>query len=272
MIDVVFKILVALVAIYIFMMLILYLLQGRMLYLPQQAINRMPASVGLQAEDLWVKTEDGIKIHGWYFHHPKADYVVVLSHGNAGNISGRLDIASMLHTLGVSVVMYDYRGYGDSEGDPSEKGLYMDLEAVVNFLKKEKGFHEKQMILYGRSIGGAVSAKIAAQFNFGGLVLDSSFTDLQSLVGELYPFVPSFLVRNKFSTIDQLQLLQQTPVLIFHSREDEIVNFRHGEKLYEAAAEPKKLVPLRGGHNDLFITSREKIEQAWAEYIDALKN
>lgn len=267
-----FKILVAFAGIYLFMILLLYLFQGQMLFLPQKDFYRTPAEAGLQSEDLWMSTEDGLQIHGWYFHNPAGTYAVILSHGNAGNISGRLDIAEMLYDMGLSVLLYDYRGYGKSEGRPHEKGLYRDIEAVVSFLRDKKNYRENRIVLYGRSLGGAVSAYAANRFDVAGLVLDSSFTDLKSMAGEIYPFVPSFLVRYELSTIDHLKALQNVPVMIFHSREDEIVNFRHGEKLYEAAGEPKKFVPLSGGHNDLFFTSYNTIRQSWTDFMDELGN
>ena len=268
--NMLFKILIALGGIYLFLILILFLFQGQMLFLPEKDHFRTPQSMGLKAEDVWVETKDGKQIHGWYFNKPNADSVVLLSHGNAGNISGRLEIAEMLLDLGASVLMYDYRGYGKSEGRPSEKGLYKDIEAVIGFLKEQKSYRENQIILYGRSLGGAVSAYGASKFNVGGLVLDSAFQDLKTMASDIYPIVPAFLVRYNFSAINYLKSIENTPVLILHSRDDEIAGFHHGEALYEAASEPKTFVPLRGGHNDLFFTSNRTIKRSWKEFLEEL--
>ncbi len=270
--DMLFKILIALGGIYLFLILVLFLFQGQMLFLPEREHFRSPQSIGLEAEDMWVETRDGKQIHGWYFNNESAERVVVLSHGNAGNISGRLEIADMLLDLDVSVLMYDYRGYGKSEGRPTEKGLYKDIDSVIGFLKDQKDYSENQIILYGRSLGGGVSAYGAANYNVAGLVLDSAFQDVKTMTSDIYPIVPTFLVRYNFSTINYLNSIQNTPILIMHSRDDEIVGFHHGEALYEAASEPKTFVPLRGGHNDLFFTSNNTIKRSWQEFLDQLDN
>ncbi|PKD43150.1 alpha/beta hydrolase [Rhodohalobacter barkolensis] len=269
--NLLFKILIALGGIYLFLIIILYLFQGQMLFLPEKEHFRSPQSLGLDAEDVLVETEDGLKIHGWYFSQSESDFVVVLSHGNAGNISGRLEIAEMLLDLGISVLMYDYRGYGKSEGRPSEKELYNDIDSVIGFLTERMDYKESQIILYGRSLGGAVSAYGAANHTVGGLVLDSAFKDIKSMASDIYPIVPTFLVRLNFSTINFLNSIENTPLLILHSRDDEIVGFHHGEELYEAASEPKKFVPLRGGHNDLFFTSNNTIKRSWQEFLERIK-
>jgi uncharacterized protein len=270
--NTIIKILIALAGIYLMLILILYLFQGQMLFLPDRQIYRTPADMGMDAADTWIETRDGKTLHGWYFPSEGADYVVVLSHGNAGNISGRIEIAEMLHGLGVAVLLYDYRGYGQSEGRPGERGLYKDISAVIGYLSSELEYREEQIILYGRSLGGAVSAWAAKEFNVAGLVLDSSFTDVRSMAREIYPIVPGFLVRFNLSTRQYLQAASGTPVLIMHSREDEIVGFHHGEQLYDAAGEPKRFVPLRGGHNDLFFTSMNTIRNSWADFLESLEN
>jgi len=268
--NMLFKILIALAVIYLFLILLLYMFQGQMLFLPEREHFRSPQSMGLESEDVWVETSDGKRIHGWYFNKEGAKKVVVLSHGNAGNISGRLEIAEMLLDLDVSVLMYDYRGYGKSEGRPSEKGLYRDIEAVIEFLTEQRDYRENQIILYGRSLGGGVSAYGASKYNIGGLVLDSAFQDLKTMASDIYPIVPTFLVRYNFSAINYLQSIENIPVMILHSRDDEIAGFHHGEALYEAASEPKTFVPLRGGHNDLFFTSNNTIKRSWKEFLEKL--
>lgn len=266
--DVISKIIVGLVIVYILLLAVLYLFQGQILFLPEREFYRTPSSMGLEAEEVWVEAADGVKVHGWYFEHPGSEQIVILSHGNAGNISGRLEIAEMFLNLGVSFLMYDYRGYGKSEGRPTEKGLYRDISAVIDFSQKEKNFKPENIILYGRSLGGAVAAYGAKTHKVGGLVLDSVFTDVPSMAKTYYPIVPEFMIRYRFSAINFLNDIEGIPVMILHSRDDEIVPYSHGENLYEAANDPKQFVELRGGHNSVFLTSYRRIKQNWNDYLN----
>lgn len=245
-----------------------FLFQDQLLFHPSSQIVQTPQSMGIEAEDFWVETEDGVRIHGWYFSHENSDQVIVLSHGNAGNISNRISIAETLLETGAAVLMYDYRGYGKSEGSPTEKGLQKDIEAVIDGLRVEKRYEEEQIFLYGRSLGGAVAAYGATKYNVGGLVLDSAFINLQSMVQDVYPFVPTFLAKYKFPTDQYLKELKDTPVIIMHSPNDELVEFHHGEILFDVANEPKQFVELRGGHNNNFFESRELIKESWRELLE----
>lgn len=235
--------------------------------MPSGRMLANPADTGLQAVDLWIKTEDGERLHSWYFPNEEAEFVVILSHGNAGNISGRLPIAETLLRSGASVLMYDYRGYGLSSGRPSEEGFYRDIEAVVASLITEKGYQEEKMVMYGRSLGGAVAAYAASRFNVAGLVLDSAFLNLRQMVRDIYPFVPSALALYSFPTDHFLSKLDGLPVMIIHSRQDEIVPFRHGVQLYEKIGESATFVESSGGHNNHFFISRELMEQHWRRFL-----
>ncbi len=226
-----------------------------------------PENYNLEAEDLWITTEDNEQLHSWYFPNEKSNRIIVLSHGNAGNISHRLDIAQTLLETGAAVLMYDYRGYGKSTGKPSESGLYLDIEAVIRALIDEKGYQENNIYLYGRSLGGAVAAYAATQFPVGGLVLDSAFKNLQAMVRDVYPFVPSFLTRHEFPTQRFINERKNMPIMIMHSERDEIVRFHHGKTLYQATHEPKKFVTLDGGHNNNFQVSRNIILNQWILFL-----
>ncbi len=241
----------------------MFLFQDRLLFMPSKGMVQTPDSFGITFEDFWVQTEDDVQIHGWYFPLEHTDQVIVLSHGNAGNISHRITIAETLLETGAAVMMYDYRGYGNSEGAPNEKGLYKDIKAVVEGLKNEKGYSEENIYMYGRSLGGAVAAYAATEFNVGGLVLDSTFKNLRSMVRDVYPFVPTFLAKYQFPTDQYLNELKNTPVIIMHSPNDEIVGFHNGKYLYENAREPKQFVELRGGHNTNFFESTDLIKENW---------
>ena len=255
---------------YLLLLVVMFLFQNKLLFMPTSGFVQTPQSVGLGAEDFWVETEDGVRIHSWYFPNSEADFVVVLSHGNAGNISYRIEIANTLLQVGASVLMYDYRGYGLSDGRPNERGLYKDIEAVIRGLKEEKNYAESQIIMYGRSLGGAVAAYAGTQFSLGGLVLDSAFTNLRAMVRDVYPFVPSRLARYEFPTEQFIQHPRNYPIMIMHSQNDEIVRYHHGRTLYEAIDAPKRFVEIRGGHNDNFFASRDIAVENWRWYLDEL--
>lgn len=262
------SILIAVAGIYLILMGLIYFFQDKLLFMPFSELVQTPESVGMSAQDFWVETTDGIRIHGWYFSNDDAEYVIVLSHGNAGNISYRLDIAKALIQSGASVLMYDYRGYGQSEGTPTEQGLYNDIQAVIDGLINHMEYAENQILMYGRSLGGAVAAYAAANRNVGGLVLDSAFLDLKTMVRDVYPFVPVKLAKYNFPTRKYVPEERSYPVMVMHSPEDDIVGFHHGELLYQQIKEPKRFVRLRGGHNNNFSLSKDTIVSSWRWYLD----
>lgn len=261
------SIIAAIAAGFFILLLLMYLFQNRLLFMPASGMVQTPASAGLEAEDFWTETEDGVRIHAWYFPNGESGRVIVLSHGNAGNISYRIDIARTLLETGAAVLMYDYRGYGKSGGRPSEQGLYRDVLTVTKALIDEKGYASENIFQYGRSIGGAVAAYAATQIEPGGLVLDSAFRNLRTMIGDVYPFVPTALAKYEFPTESYLARLNGLPVMIMHSPQDEIIRYHHGEELYEAAGEPKRFVQLRGSHNENFHASRELIVKSWTEFM-----
>lgn len=264
------SVLLTLFGIYLVLMGLMYLFQNKLLFMPSSGMVQTPESLGIEAEDFWVNTDDGVRVHGWYFPNENADFVIVLSHGNAGNISYRIEIARTLLNTGAAVLMYDYRGYGKSEGSPSEKGLYRDIEAVIEGLVDKKGYKEERIIMYGRSLGGAVAAYAATQYRLGGLVLDSAFKNLRGMVRDVYPFVPARLAKYEFPTERYIQEPRSYPVMVMHSPNDEIVGFHHGEYLYHLLEEPKRFVELRGSHNDNFFLSKDLIEKNWKGYMDEI--
>lgn len=245
---------------------ILYILQDKLLYHPSAHLSGTPSAIQVEWEDVYFKTADGLRLHGWYLPHEESEYVVIFSHGNGGNISDRLQLLEWMNKSGISVFIYDYRGYGKSEGTPTEKGLYQDIEAAWRYLTRNQSYDPSRIILFGRSLGGAVSANLAQKVDAGGLVLESAFTNLKDIASEAYPMVPSGLVRSKFPTLDYLSQ-SNAPVMVMHSRDDPLIGFHHGRELYEKAPEPKTFVELRGGHNNNFVESREVYFRAWKEFI-----
>ena len=214
--------------------------------------------MGLVFEDLRLATPDGLSLHAWYLPGPDTRRGAVLfCHGNGGNISHRLETLRILHDLGFSVLIFDYRGYGQSDGKPSEEGFYQDAQAAYEFLTQDKGFDPAEIVLWGRSLGAAVACRLAAGTQAGALVLESGFTSIPDMAAKRYPFLPSRLLsRFGFHSLNTLPAVR-CPTLVIHSPEDQTVPYEFGCKLYEAAPEPKAFLEIQGGHNDGFLHSRD---------------
>lgn len=241
-------VLLAIVIGYLLILLLLYLLQHSLMYHPARQLAYTPSAVGLDFEEVHFSTEDGVMVHGWYIPALEARGTVLFSHGNAGNISGRLETIRMLHQLNVNVLVYDYRGYGKSEGSPDEEGTYLDARAGWNFLTDKKNITEDEIIIMGRSLGGAVSAWLATSTKPAGLILESTFTSAKDLAQELYPWVPvRWLMKIEYPTKRYLQNIS-VPKLILHSSGDHLIPFHHGRQIFESANEPKDFFEMSGDH------------------------
>lgn len=232
-----------------------FLAQSRMVYLPDAAGGYgplTPADLGLDYEDVEIPTRDGLRLHGWLVHGG-GSRMLLFFHGNAGNISHRLESIRLFHELGLSVLIIDYRGYGRSEGRPSEQGTYADAEAAWTYLTERRGVAPSDIVVFGRSLGGPIAAWLAARHTPAGLVVESAFTSVPDLASELYWFLPvRWLSRFRYPTRDLVAGVD-CPVLVVHGRDDEIVPFAHGEAIYAAAREPRTLLELPGGHNDAYL-------------------
>lgn len=248
---------------------IVFVLQGNLIYFPDvgRQILLTPKDAGLDYEAVWLTTEDGVRIEAWYVPAPAARGAALLAHGNAGNISHRMDYALMFHHLGYSLLLLEYRGYGRSEGKPSEEGTYADARAAWRHLVAERGFPPERIVLVGESLGGAVVARLAAAERPGALVLSSCFVSVPELAAELYPWLPArWLARYRYDALEAIGRVS-SPVLIAHSRQDEIVPFRHGERLFAAVKGPKAFLELAGGHNDSFLFTREASREALGRFL-----
>jgi fermentation-respiration switch protein FrsA (DUF1100 family) len=250
----------------------LFFTQSHLVYFPQAGRDFIatPEQLGLVYESVTIETKDGIRLHGWFVPAQAArgaTWTVLFFHGNAGNISHRIDYLSMFHRLGYQTFIFDYRGYGQSSGAPSESGTYIDAEAAWNYLVEEKGIQPNRIALFGESLGGAVAAWLAAHERPGLLVLASAFTSLPDMAEKIYPFLPvRLLSRFNYNTLEYLGSVA-CPVLIAHSPRDEIVPFAHGQALYEAAPAPKEFLELEGGHNDGFVFMREAWVRVLSEFM-----
>ena len=230
----------------------LYFFQERFVYKPSTRIEGTPASVGMYYEEVSLVASDGVRLSGWYLPLADARGTVLFCHGNAGNISHLLAVAQDAHRLGLGILLFDYRGYGQSAGVPSEEGTHRDAEAAWNYLVQEAGLAPEQIAIIGRSLGGPIAARLARDKTPAALFLEETFTSIPELGRELYPIFPvDLLARYEYPTLEYLKQVE-CPVLISHSRDDMFIVFEHGQRLYEAAGQPKAFTELRGGHSSAF--------------------
>ena len=222
-------------------------------FFPSRGLGLNPSVMGLAFEDVYFKTRDHLTLNGWFLKNPHASSTIIFAHGNAGNISDRLSKIKFFYDLGLNVFIFDYRGYGKSEGKPSEAGIYLDAQGAYDYLQSQGRVDMENIILYGASIGGTVMIDLATRRNAALLVVESSITNAQDMAHIHYPFVPSFFLSLKFDSMNKVKALS-VPKLFIHSPQDEVVPYGIGQKLFEAAAEPKEFLKIHGGHNDGSMT------------------
>ena len=248
----------------------MYFQQPNMIFFPFKAIDETPADWGLDFEDVSFATEDGLALSGWYLPAPDAERVLLFFHGNGGNISHRGPSLALFHRLGLNVLIVDYRGYGNSEGSPSESGLYMDAMAAWSYLINEKGFTANEVVIFGRSLGGVVATNLASKVKASGLILESTFTSARDMASSVIPIFSKILVMRYGMNTDKHILDVHYPVLVLHSPDDDIVPFYLGKRVFELANEPKYFYTIRGSHNGGFYLSQPEYEQILAEWLGTL--
>jgi fermentation-respiration switch protein FrsA (DUF1100 family) len=228
-----------------------------MLYVPgaSRILLDPPRELGLGVRKVTVTAADGVRLVSWVMPADGgAGYWLLICHGNAGNISeaGRPYHYAGLRALGLSLFAFDYRGYGESGGAPSEPGLYLDAEAAYRYLRDTLGVPPERIVLFGHSLGSAVAVELASRVPAAGLVLDGALTSVVERAQELFPYAPvRWLAANRYPSIERVGSLT-LPKLFLHARDDEVIPLRHGRRLFQAAAPPKRFVELRGTHGDAF--------------------
>jgi len=248
----------------------MFLLQPGMVFYPLAALETTPRDWGLAYRDVNLTTEDGVKLHGWFIPRPGSQRVLLFFHGNAGNISHRGDSVRIFNRLGLSVFIIDYRGYGESLGSPSERGLYRDARAAWRWLTDDAGHAPDNIVIFGRSLGAAVAARLASETNPAGLILESGFSSARDASRAIFPLLSWLVIgRYDFDAASDLRRVH-CPVLVLHSRNDEIIPYQLGKKLFGAANQPKRFVDLRGGHNDGFLVSHPEYEQVLGEFLETV--
>lgn len=244
------NLLLVLAAGYVGLCLLAWLFQSRLVYFPGPPPARTPDAYGLAYEEVALTAADGVRLAAWYLPVESAPGCVLVCHGNAGNIEHRLMVARAFQAMGLSVLLFDYRGYGNSEGRPSEKGTVLDAQAALGWLLDERGFDLGRIALYGESLGGGVALALAAGRPLAAVVVESTFTSLPELGARIYPLLPVRLIASiRYDNLEALRTLR-APLLVLHSPEDEIVPFDFGRELFEAAPAPKEFIATAGRHND----------------------
>lgn len=241
-------------------------LQRSLLYHPGSPPVLDPGVLNLEWESAALETEDGEKLEAWLIEAPKARGCVLVSHGNAGSVEHRLGLAGSLVKMGFSVMLYDYRGFGNSTGDPSETGLYLDGTAAMEWLLAND-WQAERIVLWGESLGGGVATELATRFDCAALVLDHSFTSAVDAGSDVFPWLPvSLLSIDRYESLSKLPDVAE-PLLIIHSPDDETISYEHAERLLEASP-GAVLVTTEGGHNGLGFMSRASYRKHVREFLE----
>lgn len=266
------KLLVALVAFSLLSVvglnLVLYVRQPDFTFYPTRELVSSPKEVGLEFEDVTLTSANGNRIHGWYVPGKVTSKALLFFHGNGGNISHRNDSLLIFNRLGFSVLIIDYQGYGKSEGTVGETRMYEDGRSAYRYLVEQRGYRERDIVVFGRSLGGAVAARIASENRPAGVVLESTFSSAADMAGQLFPLLSRVMIRRySFDTATYAKRIH-SPVLILHSRADEVIPFELGEKVYAAANKPKIFAEMEGDHNHAFIQSQPAYQQVLGRFMD----
>ena len=238
------------------------------------------SNMPLPIQDVWFEAKDGVKLHGWYIPHEGAVATLLFFHGNAGNITHRLENVFFLHHLQLNVFIFDYRGYGRSEGEPDEDDIYLDSQAAYDTVLAQPGVSADSLFVFGRSLGGTFAAYTARENPVAGLILESTFTNAVDMADRMISILPGWLVSSKFDTVGRVSRMK-IPKLFIHGTRDNLIPFTLGRELYKAAAEPKEFYQIVGaGHNntyqiggkDYFDKIKEFITRTTAEQKTAGQN
>jgi uncharacterized protein len=240
-------------------------------YYPTNKLVGNPSMAGLKYKDLFIKTQDNETLHAWYIPKKNHKGVILFSHGNGGNISHRLSSLQIFHKLGYSTLIYDYRGYGKSSGKPSEIGTYVDISTAWNFLVLKKGFFPKDIIIFGRSLGGGISSWLAIKTNPRAVILESTFTSVPDLASDMYWWLPGrYFVKQNYNTLKRIHKIK-SPLLIIHSKTDGLIPYSHALKNFKKAKCKKTFLTIKGKHNGGYIISGEVYTNGIDNFLKNIK-
>lgn len=248
---------------------LLRIYEWRSLYVPSRRMMDSPSDYGMVFEEACIRTSDGKNLYGWWFPREGARVSIIVMHGNAGNISGRIWMAGNLLDLGANVLLFDYRGYGRSKGFPTEKGTYRDALAAYDWVReKTAASTDHKIVVYGRSLGGAIAIYAATERPVDGLIVESTFTSVPDMASHIYPFLPlRYMCAYRYASIARAPALRM-PKLVAHSRTDEMIPFEMGQQLFEAMPEPKTFIEITGDHNNSGWPATPAYWDAISAFID----
>lgn len=245
--------------------------EWKSIFFPTREFSYTPDNSGLEYEDVFMKTQDDQKINAWFILARNSSFTLLFCHGNGGNISHRVGKIEILNKLGLNIFIFDYRGYGKSEGRPSEQGIYLDAQAAYGYLTKEKNVSPEGIIVYGESLGAAVAVDLASKVELKAMILEGAFSCAKDISREIYPFLPTFILKSKFDSLSKIKKIT-SPKLFIHSVNDEIVPIHLSHKLFNAAPEPKTFRTIGGGHNTCHMDSQKEYTESIGTFIDSLKD
>jgi len=261
----------AVLIIFVFFILLIRIFEDKFVYFPFKYPHGhwQPDSFGLQAEDCYFTSSDGVRLHGWFFANENAIATLIWCHGNAGNISDRLYDLVLLSKLPINIFIFDYRGYGRSEGSPNEKGIYLDAETAFDYMTSRNDVDKNKIIIFGRSLGGAVAVDLATKRSGVGLILEATFTSAKDMAKSSFGFLPvHYIMKTKLSSITKIRGIE-IPVLVAHGTSDRTVPFKLGRQLFEAANEPKEFYEIQNAdHNDTFVVGGKFYLERLFKFID----
>ena len=251
---------------------LVYFRQSSLIYYPNIAgrnLDASPQQIGLAFEDVELLTEDKIRLHGWFIPSDNARGTLLFFHGNAGNISHRLDSIAIFNRMNLDVFIFDYRGYGQSQGRVSETGTYLDAEAAWFYLVEIRAIDADEIIVFGRSLGASIAAWLASRHRPAALILESSFSSVPSMAQRLYPVLPVKWLSNFSYDTRQYVSRIECPLLVAHSKDDEIIPYAEGRLVFDAAPADKQFLDMRGGHNDGFIATGQAYSDGLSRFIES---
>lgn len=264
----------AVVLAYLGLLVLLRVFEPRLIYFPgQRALADPPPQLGLPVQRVEIPTEDSLKLVSWVIEAAdSAGLWLLICHGNAGNLS---DFDRPLHYaglrgLGLNLLAFDYRGYGESGGSPSEQGLYRDAFAAYDYLRATRGVPPERIVIFGHSLGSAVAVDLATRVPAAGLIVEGAFTSAVDRGQEIYPYIPvRWLAGSRFASLEKIAGIG-VPKLFLHATLDEVIPLAHGRRLFEAAAEPKTFVELEGGHGDAFDADSGRYFGSIANFLEVI--
>ncbi len=250
-------------------------LERYLIYVPDRGLAATPRAEGIAYEDVWFPAGDGVRLHGWLVLAPDARFTLLWFHGNAGNISHRVENIKVLHhLLHLNIFIFDYRGYGRSAGgfsDLSEEATYRDAEGSLAYVRGRRDLSQTRLVYFGRSLGAAIAVEIARRHPPAGLILETPFTSIQDMARVAVPFLPvGGLLRTRYDSLAKIREIR-VPLFLLHGDRDDVVPYEQGRRLFESANQPKTFYAISGArHNDTYIVGGKAYFDAWARFLQSL--